>query len=247
MQSNELYDLMIRKGYPAGFASIVAEQMHTEYTSERMIRYISRCPLLPPQEVADEMLAILADRDGLVRKHISQHAQSKVNEMYRSSIFEDPLEYTIREIRAAEYGLLRDFLYEAIFVPEGCEAPDRSILDLPDLQVYIKDFGSRPSDKCLLADVDGRPVGSVWCRIMEDYGHIDDATPSLAIALFKEYRGLGIGTALMQRMMSLLCGSGFTRVSLSVQKNNRAVRLYRRLGFTTVKMTDEEFIMAAET
>ena len=125
MQSNELYDLMIRKGYPAGFASIVAEQMHTEYTSERMIRYISRCPLLPPQEVADEMLAILADRDGLVRKHISQHAQSKVNEMYRSGIFEDALEYTIREIRAAEYGLLRDFLYEAIFVPEGCEAPER--------------------------------------------------------------------------------------------------------------------------
>ena len=87
MQSNELYDLMISKGYPAEFASVVAEQMRTEYTSERMIRYISRCPLLPPQEVADEMLAILADRDSLVRKHISQHAQNKVNEMYRSDIF----------------------------------------------------------------------------------------------------------------------------------------------------------------
>ena len=246
MQSNELYDLMIRKGYPEQFASIVAEQMHTEYTSQRMIRYISRCPLLPPQAVADEMLAILADRDSLVKKHISQHAQGKINTLYSSDIFDDPMQYTIREIRTSEYGLLRDFLYEAIFIPEGCEAPDRSILDLPELQVYIKDFGSRPSDKCLIAESDGRPLGAVWCRIMDDYGHIDDETPSLAISLYKEYRGLGIGTALMHRMMDLLRESGFTRVSLSVQKANPAVNLYRKLGFKTISSTTEELIMLAE-
>ena len=94
--------------------------------------------------------------------------------------------------------------------------------------------------------MDGIPVGAVWCRIMDDYGHIDDETPSLAISLYREYRGLGIGTALMRRMMSLLRGSGFTRVSLSVQKANCAVRLYRKLGFTTIKTTDEELIMAAD-
>ena len=237
---------MIRKGYPEQFASIVAEQMHTEYTSQRMIRYISRCPLLPPQEVADEMLAILADRDSLVQKHIAQHAQGKINALCSSDIFDDPMQYTIREIRADEYDLLRDFLYEAIFIPEGCEAPDRSILDLPELQVYIKDFGTRPSDRCLIAESDGRPLGAVWCRIMDDYGHIGDETPSLAISLHEGYRCLGIGTALMQRMMDLLRGSGYKQVSLSVQKANRAVRLYRRLGFTTVRMTDEELIMVAE-
>ena len=89
MHGNELYDLMVQKGYPAEFASIVAEQMHTEYTSERMILYISRAGLLPPQEIADEMVSILAERDRLVQKHIAQHAQGKVNEMYRGDTFED--------------------------------------------------------------------------------------------------------------------------------------------------------------
>ena len=89
MQGNELYDLMLSKGYPAEFVSIVAEQMHTEYTSERMIRYISQAGLLPPQEIADEMISILAERDRLVQKHISEHAQGKLNEMYRGDIFEE--------------------------------------------------------------------------------------------------------------------------------------------------------------
>lgn len=89
MQGNELYDLMLSKGYPAEFASVIAEQMHTEYTSERMIRYISRSGLLPPEEVADEMISILAERDRLVQKHIAEHAQSKINELYRQPLSED--------------------------------------------------------------------------------------------------------------------------------------------------------------
>ena len=80
--SQKLYDLMVRKGYPADFASIVAEQMHTEYTSGRMQAYIGRAGLLPPEEVADEMLSILSERDRLVKKHISQSAQQKINEFY---------------------------------------------------------------------------------------------------------------------------------------------------------------------
>ena len=55
-RSEELYALMIRKGYPSEFAGLVSEQMHTEYTSQRMIAYVSRAGLVPPQEFADEML-----------------------------------------------------------------------------------------------------------------------------------------------------------------------------------------------
>lgn len=43
------------------------------------------------------------------------------------------MDYEIREIKKEEYPLLRDFLYEAIFVPEGMEPPPRSILDTPQL------------------------------------------------------------------------------------------------------------------
>ena len=89
----------------------------------------------------------------------------------------------------------------------------------------------------------GKVVGAAWARIMNDYGHIDDETPSLAIAVHKEYRWQGIGKKLLLFLMSALDGKGFERVSLPVQKSNPAVRLYQRTGFITVDETEEEYIM----
>ena len=59
-------------------------------------------------------------------------------------------------------------------------------------------------------------MGAVWVRIMNDYGHIDDKTPSLAISLYEEYRNLGLGTALMKEMRRFLKNKGYKQVSLSV-------------------------------
>lgn len=153
----------------------------------------------------------------------------------------------IRPLQAAETPLLRDFLYEAIYVPEGVEPPPRSVVDLPELQVYIQDFGSRPGDNALVAESRGRVVGAVWARLMNDYGHVDDQTPSLAISLYPKYRGKGIGTQLMRAMLDRLHREGYAQVSLSVQKTNPAVRLYERLGFKTVRETDEEYVMVCLT
>ena len=146
----------------------------------------------------------------------------------------------IREIRSDETDLLKDFLYEAIFVPEGAEPPDRSIIYQPELSLYYDGFGDDPADNCLAAEVDGKVVGAVWTRIMNDYGHIDDETPSFAISLYKEYRGQGIGTALMRSMMSLLKEQGFQKASLAVQKANYAVRMYEGVGFRTIDENAEE-------
>lgn len=151
--------------------------------------------------------------------------------------------YVIRSIRASEIPLLRDFLYEAIFVPSGVTPPERNIIDQPELQVYIEAFGKRPDDHCLVAIVDGKIAGAVWARVMDDYGHIDDETPSLAISLYPEYRGRGIGTELMRQMLSLLRKAGYAKASLSVQKANYAVKMYRSLGFEVVEDTPEEYIM----
>ena len=149
----------------------------------------------------------------------------------------------IRELKAGETDLLRDFLYEAIFVPEGMTPPDRSIVERPELALYYKDFGSGRADHCLVAADGGKVVGAVWTRIMDDYGHVDDETPSFAISLYKEYRGRGAGTAMMRRMLELLRGQGWKRASLAVQKANFAVRMYQKLGFQIVDETAEEFIM----
>ena len=149
----------------------------------------------------------------------------------------------IRDIKPDEIPVLEDFLYEAIFIPEGVPAPPRSIIGNEDLQVYIQDFGESSDDRCLVAEVDGKIVGAVWTRIMDDYGHIDDQTPSLAISLYKEYRGQGIGTELLRRMLERLSSDGYRRVSLSVQKMNYALRMYEKAGFKTVADRGEEMIM----
>ena len=153
------------------------------------------------------------------------------------------MNYTIRELRGTEYPLLKEFLYEAIFVPEGMGPPPRSILDGPELQVYISGFGAQPDDRALCAEVNGTVVGAVWVRIMDDYGHVDSETPSFAISLYKEYRGLGIGTELMGRMLAILEERRYRRASLAVQKANYAVKLYQKLGFEIVDERDTEYIM----
>ena len=155
------------------------------------------------------------------------------------------MDYRIREIKESEYQILPNFLYEAIFIPEGTEKPSKSIIEQPELQVYVADFG-KEDDWCLAAEMKEKIMGAVWVRIMNDYGHIDDKTPSLAISLYEEYRNLGLGTALMKEMLQFLKNKGYKQISLSVQKENFAVGMYRKLGFKVVSENDEEYIMVCQ-
>lgn len=150
----------------------------------------------------------------------------------------------IRELNETETNVLEDFLYEAIFIPKGVEKPSRDIINEPELQIYIKDFGTKRGDFCLVAEVENKIVGAAWSRIINDYGHIDNETPSLSISLYNEYRGLGIGTELMNQLLDLLKNKGFKQSSLSVQKANYASKMYRKLGFEIVRENDEEYVMA---
>lgn len=152
------------------------------------------------------------------------------------------MDYKVREITEKEYPILSDFLYDAIFIPEGMDRPPRSIIKEPELQVYIADFG-KADDWCLVAEMNEKIVGAVWVRIMNDYGHIDNETPSLAISLYKEYRHLGIGTALMGAMLQFLKDKGYHQTSLAVQKANYAVDMYKKAGFEVVDENEEEYIM----
>lgn len=153
------------------------------------------------------------------------------------------MNYCIREITENEYPVLDDFLFEAIFIPEGVTAPPREIIYKPELQVYVADFGKRKGDIGLVAEVDNQIVGAVWVRIMDDYGHIDNETPSFAISVYKEYRNHGIGTALMKKMLDVLKQAGYQQASLAVQKANYAVRMYQKVGFTIIDENEEEYIM----
>ena len=152
----------------------------------------------------------------------------------------------LRTLRKEEIELLKDFLYEAIFIPEGVEPPDRSIIEQPELSIYYDDFGSGNADNCIAAEDNGKVIGAVWTRIMNDYGHVDNDTPSFAISLYKEYRGQGIGTELMRKMISLLKEQGYKKASLAVQKANYAVKMYKKVGFKIIDENSEEYIMVCD-
>lgn len=152
------------------------------------------------------------------------------------------MDYVIRGLKQNEINLLDTFLYEAIFIPEGVQAPSKDIIEHPDLQIYVADFGKK-DDVCYVADIDGKIVGAVWTRIINDYGHIDDTTPSLSISLLKEYRNLGIGTELMKQILLTLKEKKYKQVSLSVQKINYAVNMYKKVGFEIVRENEEDYVM----
>ena len=156
------------------------------------------------------------------------------------------MNYNIRKIREEEYKLLEDFIYEAIFIPDGVEPPPKTIINQPDLQVYIKDFGKEKDDICFVAEADDKVVGAVWVRDMPDYGHIADGVPSFAISLYKQYRNFGIGTQLMITMLDELKKRSYERTSLAVKKANYAVRMYKKVGFSIIDENDEEYIMVCE-
>ena len=82
-KSKLLYESMLRKGYPEEFSRLICLEMNTDFTAERMMYYISG-EKKRLEDVADEMLAIKDLRDRLVEKHISEHAQISINDLYRN-------------------------------------------------------------------------------------------------------------------------------------------------------------------
>ena len=153
----------------------------------------------------------------------------------------------IRQILKHEYSILEDFLYYSIFLPNGVEPLPREIIFEPEIIIYIKNFGEK--DDCgIVAEQDGLIVGSAWTRIISAYGHIDDNTPELAISVLPNWRGQGIGSKMMKNLFELLCERGYKRTSLSVQKDNPAVRFYKRLGYEITNervdhANNEDFLM----
>lgn len=153
------------------------------------------------------------------------------------------MDYIIRKMRIDEYPLLDDFLYHAIFQPDKTKLAPKSIIDKPELQVYIEDFGTKKDDYCLCAGVENKVVGAVWVRNINGYGNVDDNTVEFAISVLDEYQKMGIGTALMKKMIEHLTELNYQKASLAVQKENYAVRMYQKVGFEIIDETEQEYIM----
>jgi ribosomal protein S18 acetylase RimI-like enzyme len=141
-------------------------------------------------------------------------------------------EFVIRAASPADQAFISEMQHEAFFVPPGAEPFPRSILDEPQIRKYHADFGTETGDVGFIAESSaGEPLGAAWVRLVEGYGFVDHETPELGIAVGERARDAGIGTALLEHLLAAA-----PRCSLSVDTRNRAMRLYDRLGFTTVRV-----------
>ena len=86
-KSSEVNRALQEKGFPDEFcAEIAYKYMNTEFTSDRMLRYLYRMSQPSVEDVVDEMFAIISERDRLVEKHRSEQAQARINEIYRDGL-----------------------------------------------------------------------------------------------------------------------------------------------------------------
>jgi GNAT superfamily N-acetyltransferase len=140
----------------------------------------------------------------------------------------------IRDLRDDELPFLHDMLYAALaWRPDRWLPPKAVLMRLPQVSMFHKGWG-RPGDTGLVAD-EGRPVGLACNRFFTapnpGVGCGDERTPELAIAVVEGRRGSGLGTALMEAIHTRAREQGLTQISLSVDADNPAKRLYERLGY----------------
>lgn len=85
--SNDAYEdlqtAVIAVGFPAGLADVLADELRGEKSMRRMAAYLRAARPRTMEEVADEMLAIIEQRESWVNKKMSEHAQASINEFYR--------------------------------------------------------------------------------------------------------------------------------------------------------------------
>jgi ribosomal protein S18 acetylase RimI-like enzyme len=148
--------------------------------------------------------------------------------------------FSIREARREDEPFLSQMLYEAATWRSGQPTfSPTEVLSLPEIAVYVSAWG-RPGDEGLIAEADiGEPVGAAWYRVFSEevhgFGFVNAETPEITIAVREDVRGQGIGTALLDELIARARRDGHPALSLSVEADNPALRLYTRAAFRVIR------------
>ena len=147
----------------------------------------------------------------------------------------------IRHAGTQDIPFMRDMLRHAYYARWGTEA------DVP-LERYVAGWG-RPGDTALVAIDEFQPVGVAWYRLFPEeepgYGFVDEDTPELTIAIVPSRRGKGLGEQLLAALLDEARAQGRTEISLSVEPDNPAIRLYEQHGFARVGERAGALVMRA--
>ncbi|HEU0242144.1 MAG TPA: GNAT family N-acetyltransferase [Micromonosporaceae bacterium] len=144
----------------------------------------------------------------------------------------------------------RRILYEAVtWHPERSLPPQEQLLAHPELALFHEGW-PRLGDIAVVAERAGEPVGGAFARLFtnDDHssGYVDSATPELAIAVWPEHRGRGLGARLLAALADEARAAGFARLSLAVERDNPAAHLYQRCGYRVVGEPGDDYLMVLD-
>ncbi|PAD27829.1 GNAT family N-acetyltransferase [Paenibacillus sp. 7523-1] len=149
-------------------------------------------------------------------------------------------EYYVRPVETEDVPFLWEMLYASLHTQAGDEPLEPGIVHSPELSKYVEGWGRAGDFGYIAVDTLGRKLGSITLRLYDEhnagYGYVNVATPEMGMAVIEEARGKGLGTLLMQAALDEARQRGTQAVSLSVDPNNAAIRLYRRFGFEEIGM-----------
>lgn len=134
-----------------------------------------------------------------------------------------------------------DFLWKMLFyASHSDDEPDTKPEDVrgnPDLVGYVNGWrlAGMPG---IVAERDGIPLGAAWLRLLTEDDRLNPVfvaveIPELAVAVVPGNEGRGVGTGMIERLLSV-AGHRYPGVVLSARAESPAVRLYERLGFGVV-------------
>jgi GNAT superfamily N-acetyltransferase len=151
----------------------------------------------------------------------------------------------VLEVRLAlpdDEPFLWDMAWEATAVDAGMRALGRdAAFAIPHVRRYLAGWG-RPGDTAVVAFVNGQRLGAAWYRLFpaddRGWGFVAVDVPELSIGVVAEARGRGTGSALLDALLALAREQGYPTLSLSVDRQNPARRLYERKGFRDAGISD---------
>jgi len=157
---------------------------------------------------------------------------------------------TFRAVEARDVRFLRKMLVAALlWRPKRRWWPTSALLLFPQLAIFYRGWG-RAGDTGFVAEEGGRRIGIVWYRFFTDESHgegfVDTSTPELVIAVVPAARGGGVARKLMEAIHDRARLDGVRQISLSVEAENPARRLYSSFGYRELAERDGDDRMLLE-
>lgn len=149
----------------------------------------------------------------------------------------------IRPSQPSDLAFLWDMLWEAAAIDPGVRAVGKEVaFSIPQLRRYLEGWGRAGDIGVVARDEAGQPLGAAWARLFPreepGYGFVASDIPELAIGVAPAFRGRGVGGALLDTLLETARVRGYEAVSLAVDRQNPALKLYERKGFRDAGISD---------